>query len=338
MDFTFIVTQRPFPFWRINMTGKPIEYIESSFLSPLLKRGDITDISFNGESLYYASNIYGREKAEINPLKEEVGDFLRQIANLTERQFSVICPILDVSFGRYRLNAVNSSLSRNKNEKTFTFSLRIESSECVISEEDTAFFDKEAKEILLDILNKGESIVIGGITSSGKTELQKWLLLHMKPATRVIVIDNVEEIDMVTNDNIDLSTWLVRDEKENFARLIKNALRNNPDYIVIAEARGEEMLDALTSAMSGHPIITTVHAKDIFSLPKRLARLAMLGNERLYREELLDDIAHHIRYYIYVEKRSDPIKGIKRFISMIGKIDEKTKEIEILYQRKEGEK
>jgi hypothetical protein len=39
--------------------------------------------------------------------------------------------------------------------------------------------------------------------------------------------------------------------------------------------------------MSGHPIITTIHAQDIEAMPERIARLAMMGNERLYKEELL---------------------------------------------------
>jgi hypothetical protein len=77
----------------------------------------------------------------------------------------------------------------------------------------------------------------------------------MAPASRVIVIDNVEELDLVKNPKIDLSMWLVNESVKDasFSALIKNALRNNPDYIMVAEARGGEMLAALVSAMSGHP-------------------------------------------------------------------------------------
>ena len=52
-------------------------------------------------------------------------------------------------------------------------------------------------QILRRLIKEGESIVIGGKVSSGKTELQKWLLQNMAPCTRVIVIDDVEELDMV---------------------------------------------------------------------------------------------------------------------------------------------
>jgi pilus assembly protein CpaF len=157
----------------------------------------------------------------------------------------------------------------------------------------------------------------------------------MAPASRVIVIDNVEELDMVENPRIDLSMWLVNESLKDatFSALIKNALRNNPDYIMVAEARGGEMLDGLLSSMSGHPIISSVHAQDIEAMPERIARLAMLGNERLYKEELLDDIAHHLRYYVYLEKKENPDGSLSRHLQSIGYLDEKSKTMQKLYER-----
>lgn len=316
------------------MKTNPSEYLETSFLSPLLEDPEVTDISFNGEELFFVSNSEGRQRFDITLKEEEASSFLRQLANLTEKQFSVQSPILDVSFGRYRINAVNSSLARKKNKKTYTFSIRIESGECRIKE-DSSFFDDKSISILKGLVANQESIIIGGKTSSGKTELEKWLLQKMTPNARVIVIDNVEELDMVENSNVDLTTWMVNEQIKDasFAGLIKNALRNNPDYIVVAEARGEEMLDALLSAMSGHPIITTIHAQDIEAMPDRIARLAMLGNQRLEKAELLDDIAHHLRYYVYVEKEIKDDGTVNRYIRQIGCLDESTGKMNLIYER-----
>ena len=316
------------------MSGDPIAYLENSFLSPLLVQEGVTDISYNGESLFYVSNDKGRQRSSIEAKKEDVSSFLRQIANLTERQFSVQSPILDVSFGRYRINAVNSSLARRRNQKTYTFSLRLESNNCKITD-NSGFFDKKSMQILRRLIKEGESIVIGGKVSSGKTELQKWILQNMVPCTRVIVIDNVEELDMVENENIDLTTWLVSEQGKgvSFSSLIKNALRNDPDYIVIAEARGEEMLDALLSAMSGHPIITTIHAQELEAMPHRVARLSMIGNRRLFKDELMEDISRHLRYYVYVEKETTKDGSIRRFIKEIGKLDEDSQKMTLLYEK-----
>lgn len=318
----------------------PIKYVENSFLSPLLKIEGITDISYNGNEIFYQTNSLGRRKSDIKMRNDEIGSFLRQIANCTERQFSYLNPILDVSFGPYRLNAVNSSLGRVANEKAYTFSIRLEKKGCVISDE-SAFLDDASRAIIQKLLDEGESLIIGGLTSSGKTEFEKYCLYKMKKDSRVIVIDNIEELDMLEIPNIDLTTWLINEQANkvaSFSSLIRNALRNNPDYIVVSEARGEEMLDALNSAMSGHPILTTIHARDVKAMPDRIARLAMIGNPSLRKDELMDDIAHHLPYYVYIAKETDADGRINRYLKSISFLDEKDMELHSIYERESYEK
>ena len=114
--------------------------------------------------------------------------------------------------------------------------------------------------------------------------------------------------------------------------MIKNALRNNPDYLVLAESRGEEMLDALNCVMSGHPIITTMHAKDIKAMPYRMARMAMMGEKKLEYDDLLGDIYHHFSLFVYVKR--ELIDGqVRRFIETIARPSEKKKTVEIVYER-----
>ena len=310
-------------------------FLESSFLSELLQVPTVTDISFNGEALYYEDSALGRQKYEKEIANSAVGDFLRQIANFSDKQFSYMNPILDVSFSRYRLNATFLSIVRVKDERAYSFSLRIGKEGSAILDDDTEFWGG-SRPILMDAIHQRKSIVIAGETGAGKTELQKYLLMHLPPATRVIVIDNVEELEMSrSSSHLDLTSWLVDDriKDASFPSLIRNALRNNPDYLLVAESRGAEMLDALNCVMSGHPIMTTLHAKDIYSVPQRIARMALMANDKLVFDEVLTDVYHHFSLVVYLKKVFRDGRVV-RYLDEVGEMEESTRSIRMLSSRK----
>ena len=321
---------------------KLIYYFENSFLSSLLLDKDVTDISYNGEDFYYVSNTKGRQKSDIKVDPQTVKDFIRQISNLTEQQFSYSSPILDSSFGKYRIHATHQSIGKIDDEDAITFSIRIASIAPKIKD-DSDFFTPLLVELISYILKNRLSVVIGGITGSGKTEFQKYLLRKMSANERVIVIDNVMELDQIRKStDIDLTSWKA-DERNSYSSassLIRNALRNNPDWLILAEARGKEMIDVLNSAMTGAPIITTIHSLDAQSLPSRMARLIQRNEQKMDYEEILTDIYYHFHFYFYLKKVFKK-NEIKRYISEVIYIDSagkytsiyrKTKD-KILYKR-----
>ena len=304
------------------MNLKLIEFIENSFLKELLERESITDISFNGEKLFYQDNLSGRLQSDLVVTNDEVYAFLRQIANLTDQQFSIANPILDVSVGRYRISALHSSLARKNRDKVFNFSIRLGYDKLRIKD-DGSFINKRALSLLDEAINKKCSIVVAGKTGTGKTEFQKFLISRMNENTRIILIDNINEFE--TNyfkDNLDSQTWLVNNQKNNFDDLIKNALRNNPDWLVVGEARGEEMKACLNSTMSGSPTITTMHARDSESIYHRIARMCMINSKNLVFEETLEDVKEHFKFLVYVKKIFDEkTKSYVRYVDSISTND-----------------
>jgi len=319
------------------MNEKTISYIETSFLSVLFSDKNITDISYNGVSFFYVHNEKGRLKADISVSNEEVMNFIRQIANYSEKQFSYTVPLLDVSIGKYRINAVHSSIVRVENEKACSFAIRIGSKETRIKY-DSDFLSKEGEQILIDCLNKGESIVIAGPTGSGKTELQKYLLSKVRKYSRVIVIDNIQELENLRQyEDLDLTSWQVSPNNNNASvqELIKNALRSNPDWLVVAESRGKEMNDALNSVMTGHPIITTIHAKSLEAIPKRICRMVMQADTTQKYDDIYEDVFDHIKYYVFLNRIYDKEK-VERFVDSIGEL-QKDGSMKVLYRRKVNE-
>lgn len=301
---------------------KALYYIENSFLKSLLMEEDVTDISYNGQDIYYVSNKFGRNKSDIIIEQQTAKDFLRQIANVSEQQFSFTSPFLDIAIDKYRINAAHQSIGKIDNDDVVTFSIRIASSKPRIFD-NSDFFTPQIVELIKVITSSHKSIVIGGVTSSGKTEFQKYILRNLTKNERVIVIDNVLELDAIRNDSeIDLTCWRV-DEKNacsSASLLVKNALRNNPDWLVLAEARDKEMVDVLNSSMTGIPLITTIHAYDIYSLPYRMARMVLKGDQKLDYGETLKDIYYHFHFYFYLNKEIVD-KHVIRYVSAIGFVD-----------------
>ena len=314
---------------------KALFYIEHSFLASLLSDNDVTDISYNGKDIYYVSNKFGRKKSKIIIEYLLAKDFIRQIANIAEKQFSFTNPILDISIGKYRINATHQSIGRIDDEGVVTFSIRIASIEPKIIK-GSNFFTKDIEALVKAILENKESIIIGGVTSSGKTEFQKYLLKSLKENERVIVIDNVLELDQVRNEYLDLTCWQVDENNKNTAPsiLIKNALRNNPDWLILAEARGEEMVDVLNSAMTGMPIITTLHSRDANSLPHRMGRMMMRSEQKIDYRDALKDIYYHFHYYFYLKKEVVDNK-IVRYIKEINYVNNDGR-ITNIYLRKDN--
>lgn len=304
---------------------KALTFLNSSFLSPLLDKDDITDISYNGSDIYYVSNIYGRQRSDIKVEYSKVKDFIRQLANISEKQFSYLSPYLDVSIGRYRFNAVHQSVARRKNEETLNFAIRIAGEKERINDE-SGFVIKDLRILLEIFLEEKMSLVLGGVTGCGKTEFQKYLVKKMKPNTRIIVIDNILELSNISGtDLLDLNVWQSdeKNKESSMQNLVRNALRCNPDWLIVAESLGAEMIDVLNSAMTGHPIITTLHAFDVDSMPSRMGRMVMMNDKKMDFESVMVDIYYHFRIFIYLRKEVKKDGSIYRYISDVAYFDQK---------------
>lgn len=300
---------------------KLVTFLNESILKPLLDDFEITDISYNGHSIFYQHNTKGRLRYDVEINESEAISLIRNLANLSERQFSYQNPVLDISFSNYRVNAVHHSIGRKNNKPCCSFSIRINHRHK--KELDANFMDENVKQLLIGLVHNNYSIVIGGKTSSGKTELQKYLISNMAKNTRTIVIDNVLELDQDNDLDLDITFWQFDEQNNriNISDLIKNALRNNPDYLMVAESRGEEMVDVLNSAMTGHPIITTLHASSINNMTSRMVEMIMMNDKKFVHENVYQNIVRHLQIYVYTSIDRNE-EGITRYISAIDYFDE----------------
>lgn len=299
--------------------------LHSSFINELLDDKNVTDISYNGKHIYYLDNLKGRCKYNIDITNDDIYNFLRQISNLCDVSFSLSTPILDISFLNYRLNAVYKNIGRKKGEKVLTFCLRKFNLDKIAITKDSNFFTPEIEKFLGFAVKSKFSILIGGPTSSGKTELQKYLINSLVNNERIVVIDTINELDIKYNDFVDV-TCLVTDFKQNIdlKDLVKLSLRYCPDYVVLAEARGAEFEDVLTSSLSGISTITTIHAKSIDTIIDRAINLVQINNKNLDYKTIEHSILAHFDLLIYVDK----------VIQKDGRILRRLRSLKIIYKSK----
>jgi pilus assembly protein CpaF len=289
------------------------EVIETSFLASYLFQEDITDITFNGQHLYVQSTTQGRFATGIKLNYETVYEWVKQLANLMNVPFNYSEPLLDLSIDRYRLFAVGPSVARKGFERTVTFALRIHHHLHAIP----SLFLKEGSpwSALLDIcIQKRFSIVISGMTGVGKTQLQKEILSRLTPSTRIIVLDNILELDGLELTHLDVTMWQHR-PKTGLNILIEAALRSHPDWLLIAESRGRDFIHVLNSVMTGHPIITTLHSESLLSTDQRMIRMMLMDDQTVPLELLTRDIQTHFPVLIHLKKSYT--KPIERWIEGI---------------------
>ncbi|HKA44425.1 MAG TPA: GspE/PulE family protein, partial [Burkholderiales bacterium] len=111
-------------------------------------------------------------------------------------------------------------------------------------------------------------VLVTGPTGSGKTTTLYASLTELNSTERKIITveDPVEYrlhgINQVqVNEKIEL----------NFARVLRSALRQDPDVILVGEMRDQETVETgMRAAMTGHIVFSTLHTNDAVSTPIRL--------------------------------------------------------------------
>lgn len=118
-------------------------------------------------------------------------------------------------------------------------------------------------------------ILFTGPTGSGKTTSIYELLMEtarLSPMLRTLSIEKPVEYPMpwavqlsITGDNEGL------DEGDSFADYLKHALRMDPDWIFLGEIRSPGVaLTAFEASLTGHKVVSTIHAEDPFSVADRV--------------------------------------------------------------------
>ena len=164
--------------------------------------------------------------------------------------------------------------------------------------------------ILEHALKARLSILVSGETGSGKTTLLSALinqLADIAPSERVICLEDTPELMPV----IDNCTHAYTSDSTNMSELVRSALRQHPDRIVVGEVRGPEALDLIDALCTGHKgSFSSMHAGSAEEAIKRLG--LMISRNEQAPENYNDLVASGVDIIVQMESRPQPhIRSIK---------------------------
>lgn len=145
---------------------------------------------------------------------------------------------------------------------------------------DLDFLSKQAADFLTACVRAGKNIVVAGRVSAGKTTLIN-ALGHAIPGTeRVVICESSAELQLPSV----LSNCVGYEARPASAdglaavtleNLVADALRMNPDRIIVGECRGPETMATLWAFATGHAGMTSVHGESAEHALTNLARFAL---------------------------------------------------------------
>ena len=159
-------------------------------------------------------------------------------------------------------------------------------------------------------------VFVTGPTGSGKTTTLYAALNELKgPQKKIITVEDPVEYELSLIQQIPVNYKIGL----NFASVIKNILRQDPDIIMIGEVRDSDTLKTSTqAALTGHLVLATLHTNDAVST---VTRLIQMGAEPyMVAETLLGAVAQRLIRKIcpYCKKIYKPekeeIEKIKKYI------------------------
>ena len=240
----------------------------------LIRDDNLEDVSCNGldTPIYVWHKDY--ESIPTNVVftsEKELRAIVTRLAYKAGTQISVSRPIAEgILPNGYRVHLTLDEIS--KRGHTFTIRKLRANPLTIIDLIKNDTLSCEIAAYLWCLVQNGRSVMVAGSTGSGKTTLLNSICSFIKPEMKVVTIEDVQELRLHQN-------WIPLVARTSFQPgvqeitlfdLLKSALRQRPDYIILGEVRGEEAYTLFQSIATGHGGICSIHSDSIEATIKRL--------------------------------------------------------------------
>jgi flagellar protein FlaI len=215
------------------------------------------------------TNIIFKDEAELN-------SFIIRLAYLTGKNISIASPILDATLpdgSRIQLTYGNEITRRGS-----TFTIRRFRVDPLTISDLIAFntLSSDMAAYLWYIIENRASVLVAGGIAAGKTTMLNCLSMFIKPEMKIVSVEDTQEL------NLPHENWVPSVIRLGFGHedkgsgsitlfdLLKAAVRQRPDYIIVGEIRGEEAYTLFQAMATGHLGMCTIHAESVEAVINRL--------------------------------------------------------------------
>ena len=251
--------------------------IEMGTLKPFLSDQYIEDITCDGVGpIFIEHKIFKGLKSVVGfQDSKELDAFVIKLAERIKRPLTYRNPIVDSTLpDGSRINIVYGT-EISKHGSNFTIRKVNEVPLSILQVIESGACNYMMAAYLWICLEYGMSMFVSGETASGKTTTLNALTTFLPPENKIVTIEDTPELTVPhRNWTREVAKAKGKGEGEGseitMFDLLKAALRQRPNQILVGEIRGVEGSVAFSAMQTGHPVMSTFHAASVEKLIQRL--------------------------------------------------------------------
>ncbi len=245
-------------------------------MDPMILDSNIEDISCSGLGNFFVEHkIFGGLRTSIGfDDNDELDKFVIELAESIQHPVTFREPVVDATLpDGSRINIVYGA-DVSKRGSNFTIRKFAETPLSILELIQFGALNYDMAAYLSLILQDGMNVWVSGETASGKTTLMNALTCFIPPESKIVSIEDTPEVQVPHHNWIRGCTrGSSKDEDSSEVSmfdLLKAALRQRPNLIIVGEIRGAEGSVAFQAMQTGHACMSTFHAASVSKLIQRL--------------------------------------------------------------------
>jgi archaeal flagellar protein FlaI len=245
-------------------------------MDPMILDPNIEDISCSGVgNIFVEHKIFGGLRTSVGFESEETLDkFVIELAEGIKHPVTFRNPVVDATLpDGSRINIVYGN-DVSKRGSNFTIRKFSDTPLSILELVQFGALNYDMAAYLSLILQENMNVWVSGETASGKTTLLNALTTFIPPEAKIVSIEDTPEVQ-VPHHNWIRGCTRGSGKGDNASEvtmfdLLKAALRQRPNLIIIGEIRGVEGAIAFQAMQTGHACMSTFHAATVSKLIQRV--------------------------------------------------------------------